>query len=242
MVVVDRLSKYAHLIPLKHPYTAITVAKAFISCVVRLHGIPASIVSDRDKVFISSFWRTLFQSQGTQLCISSAYHPQSDGQTEVVNRILEQYLRCFAGDQPRKWFDWIPWAEFSYNTSLHSATKMMPFEVVYGVPPPSLLTYVPGTSNVQAVDEHLCDRDCLLRELRRNLLIAQNRMKSQADQHRRDVSFDVGDYIYLKLQPYRQSSVAFCSSMKLAPRFFGPYQVLAKVRTVSYKLALPQDS
>ena len=103
MVVVDCLNKYAHFVALKHPFTAIIVAN-----VVRLHGIPTSIVSDRDKVFISSFWRALFQLQGTKLCMSSSYHPQSDGQIEVVNRTLEQYLRCFAGDQPRKWLEWIP--------------------------------------------------------------------------------------------------------------------------------------
>ena len=165
MVVVDRLMKYAHFIPLRHPFTAITVAKVFISNIVRLHGIPISIVSDRDKVFISTLWRTLFQLHGTKLCRSSSYHPQSNSQIEVVNRILEQYLRWFAGDQPRKWFDWIPWAELSYNTSVHSSTKMTPFEVVYGIPPPSLLKYVPGTPNVQAVDEFLRDRDSTLSEL-----------------------------------------------------------------------------
>ena len=242
MVVVDRLTKYAHFVALKHPFTAVIVAKAFVANVVRLHGIPTSIVSDRDKVFISSFWRALFQLQGTKLCMSSSYHPQSDGQTEVVNRTLEQYLRCFAGDQPRKWFEWIPWAEFSYNTSTHSSTKMTPFEAVYGIPPPRLLAYVPGTSHVQAVDEYLRDRDAILRELRHNLLLAQDRMKCQADQHRREASFLVGDYVYLKLQPYRQTSVAFRSSMKLAPRFFGPYKVIAKVGPVAYKLALPLGS
>ena len=89
--------------------------------------------------------------------MSSSYHPQSDDQTEVVNRTLEQYLRHFVGDQPRKWLKWIPWAEFSYNTSTHSSTKMTPFEAVYGIPSPRLLAYVPGTSHVQAVDECLRD-------------------------------------------------------------------------------------
>ena len=146
MVVVDRLTKYGHFIPLKHPFTAATVAKTFVTNVVRLHGIPTSIVSDREEVFLSSFWQTLFRMQGTQLCMSSSYHPQTDGQSEVVNRTLEQYLRCFAGKQPRKWVEWIPWAEFSYNTSNHSSTKITPFEAVYDIPPPSLLTYVPGTA------------------------------------------------------------------------------------------------
>jgi hypothetical protein len=179
MVVVDRLTKYAHFVALKHPFSAVSVAKEFVANVVRLHGIPNSIVSDRDKVFISAFWRTLFNMQGTKLCMSSSYHPQTDGQTEVVNRTLEQYLCCFAGDQPRKWVEWIPWAEFSYNTSIHSSTKMTPFEAVYGIPPPNLLTYIPGTSHVQAVDEYLRDRDTILHDLRHNLQMAQNRMKCQ---------------------------------------------------------------
>ena len=242
MVVVDRLTKYAHFVALKHPFSAVSVAKEFVANVVRLHGIPNSIVSDRDKVFISAFWRTLFNLQGTKLCMSSSYHPQTDGQIEVVNRTLEQYLRCFAGDQPRKWVEWIPWAEFSYNTSIHSSTKMTPFEAVYGIPPPNLLTYIPGTSRVQAVDEYLRDRDTILHDLRHNLQMAQNRMKCQADQHRREVTFNVGDYVYLKLQPYRQTSVAFRASLKLAPRFFGPYKVLERVGVVAYKLALPPGS
>ena len=89
MVVVDRLTKYAHFVALKHPFSAVSVAKEFVANVVRLHRIPTSIVSDRDKVFISAFWRTLYNLQGTKLCMSSSYHPQSDGQTEVVNRTLE---------------------------------------------------------------------------------------------------------------------------------------------------------
>lgn len=119
---------------------------------------------------------------------------------------------------------------------------MTPFEAVYGIPPPSLLSYVPGTSRVQAVEEYLCDRDAILRELRHNLLQARDRMKCQADQYRREVTFDVGDYVYLKLQPYRQNSVAFRGSLKLAPRFFGPYQIIEKVGTVAYRLALPHGS
>ena len=103
--------------------------------------------------------------------MSSSYHPQSDDQIEVVNQTLEQYLLCFAGDQQRKWLELIPWAEFSYNTSTHSI-KLTPFEVVYGIPPPSLLAYVLGNSHFQAVDEYMRDRDAILRELRHNLSLA----------------------------------------------------------------------
>jgi len=100
-----------------------------VANVVRLHGILTSIVSDTDKVFISSFWQTLFQLQGTLLCMSSNYHPQTDGQIEVVNRVLEQYLHCFVGLQPKTWMDWILWAEFSYNTSPIRQPKSLPLRL-----------------------------------------------------------------------------------------------------------------
>jgi len=95
--------------------------------------------------------------------------------------------------------EWVSWVEYSYNTSVHTATKLSPFEVVYGVPPPSLLSYVPGTTKIQAVDDLLRSRSELLRELRLNLNVARDRMKMQADQSRKDVVFNVGDYVYLKL-------------------------------------------
>ncbi|KAJ0836439.1 putative nucleotidyltransferase, Ribonuclease H [Helianthus annuus] len=242
MVVVDRLSKYAHFIPLRHPFTAAGVAREFVSQVVRLHGIPSTIVTDRDKVFISSFWQTLFKLQGTILCMSSSYHPQSDGQTEVVNRTLEQYLRCFVGEKPKRWVEWLPWAEYSYNTSVHTSTKMTPFQVVYGRLPPRLVPYVPGTTNVQQVDEFLQDRDTLLKKLRENLFVARNRMKVNADRNRRELEFKEGDFVFVKLQPYRQTSVATRLSVKLSPRFFGPYKVLARVGSVAYRVELPPGS
>jgi len=119
LTVVDRFSKYAHFIPLGHPYTATSVAKAFFSEIVRLHGFPASIVSDRDPVFTGHVWRDIFKLSGVKLRMSTAFHPQTDGQSEVVNKTIAMYLRCITGDRPRAWLDWLPWAEFCYNTSYH---------------------------------------------------------------------------------------------------------------------------
>lgn len=162
LVVVDQLTKYAHFIPLKHPFTAKIVAEVFIKEIIRLHGFPETMVSDRDKIFLSNFWAALFASQGTALHKSSAYHPQSDGQTEVVNRCLETYLRCFAGRKPTTWVQWLPWAEFWYNSSHHSATNTTPFRALYGRDPPRLLRFgdVP-TANAE-VEVMIHDRDALL--------------------------------------------------------------------------------
>lgn len=108
---MDRLSKYAHFLPLSHPYTATLVATLFVEHNFKLHGVPASIICDRDPVFMSKFWKEVFSLQGSSLCFSSSYDPQTDGQTEVVNRCLETYLQCFCSLQHKKWTLWLPWAK-----------------------------------------------------------------------------------------------------------------------------------
>ena len=155
LVVVDRLSKYAHFIALKHPYTALSVAQVFLDNIYRLHGLPQTIVSDRDATFISHLWKELFHLLKVQLCLSTAYHPQSDGQTGVVNRCLENYLRCMCSDHPKQWCFWLPLARFWYNTNFHSAVRSTPYEVVYGQSPPLHIPYMPGNSTVDSVDRSL---------------------------------------------------------------------------------------
>lgn len=242
LVVVDRLSKYGHFILLKHPYTAKSVAEVFIKEIVRLHGIPQSIISDRDPIFISHFWRELFKLQGTKLNMSSSYHPESDGQTEVLNRCLESYLRCFASEQPKSWSHWIPWAEFWYNTTYHNSIGRTPFEVVYGRQAPNLLRFLSNETKVAAVALELNERDEALSQLKAHLLRAQQQMKKYADMKRRDVKFEVGEWVFLKLRPHRQHSVIKRIHQKLAARFYGPFQIIAKVGEVAYKLKLPDQS
>jgi hypothetical protein len=185
LTVVDQFSKFAHFILVGHPYSAASVAKAFFDNIVHLHGLLAFIVSDRDPIFISNLWTELFQLSGTRLCTSSAFHPQTDGQSEVTNKIITIYLRCLAGNRPRSWLRWLPWAEFYYNTSLQSALKTTPFEVVYGRPPPPLLPFQSGSTKVAAVDRQLRDRDTFIADIKERLLQAQSIMKTYHDQSRR---------------------------------------------------------
>ena len=184
LVVVNRLIQYVHFILLSHPFIAAKVAAVFMREVFKLHGMPQSIVSDRDAVFTSNFWAKLFKLQGTELAMSSAYHPQSDGQIEVVNQSLEQYLRAFVGDNPYSWVTWLHLAKFWFNTNYHTSTKLTPYEALYGFPPPKVLDYIPGTTTVDAVDKVLQTRQDMLALLKQNLISTQARMKLQADQHR----------------------------------------------------------
>ena len=138
MVIFDILTKYTHFCALLHPFKASTVATTFMEIVQNLHGSPKIIVSDRDPIFSGHFWIELFSCFGTQLTHSSSYHPQSDGQTKILNNCLEDYLRWFVSDKQTQWFKWLPLAKWCYNNSFHIATKMTPFMAPYGYQPPSI--------------------------------------------------------------------------------------------------------
>ncbi|MCH79728.1 Ty3/gypsy retrotransposon protein, partial [Trifolium medium] len=242
LVVVDRLSKYSHFIPLKHPYTARSIAEIFCKEIVKLHGIPVSIVSDRDPIFMSSFWKEMFRMQGTKLKMSTAYHPETDGQTEVVNRCVETYLRCFIADQPKNWVSWLHWAEYWFNTTYHLSTEKTPFEIVYGRSAPTLTRWVQGETRVASVQKDLSDRDEALTQLKNQLLKAQERMKNQADKRRVERSFNCGDWVFVKLRAHRQQSLVTRINAKLAAKYYGPYPVIEKIGAVAYKLKLPEES
>lgn len=219
-----------------------TVAQTFLDQVFRLHGMPASIVSDWDKIFLSTFWRELCRLQNISQNLSTAYQPQTDGQTEIVNRALGTYLRCMCSDTPKDWSRWIPLAEYWYNTSYHSAINTSPYEALYGQAPSTHIPYLSGSTHVDLVDRSLTAREEASKLLRFHLKRSKDRMKAQADKKRSDRNFDVGDWVYVKLQPYRQSSLVVRSSPKLSPKFFGPYKVLQRVGAVAYKLDLPVSS
>ncbi|GJV30346.1 putative mitochondrial protein [Tanacetum coccineum] len=174
-VVVDRLSKYAHFMALSHPYTASFVAQAFLDSVYKLHGLPNSIVSDRDSVFLSHFWQSLFKILKVELKLSTAYHPQTDGQTEVVNKCLKCYL------------------------SKNSSIKVSPYEAIYGQTPPLHNPYVAGENAVESVDRSLQARENAIEMLKFHIKRSQDRMKKYADSKRSEREFDVG--MWLSVEP-----------------------------------------
>ena len=146
MVVVERLSKMAHFLPMFGTPSASETADMFIKEIVRLHGLPDSIVSDRGVQFTSKFWRDLCKSLSIEVCLSSAYHPQSNGQTERTNQTLEQYFRCSCTCSQDDWISLLPCAEFAYNNSLHAAINQSPFWANYGFHPSFLPNTIPETS------------------------------------------------------------------------------------------------
>ncbi len=242
LVVVDRLTKYSHFIPLRHPFTTQDIAKLFLDTIYKLHGCPKSIVTDRDKVFTSSFWKELFQLLGIQLKMSTSYHPETDGQTERVNKCLETYLRCMCFQHPQKWAKYLSLAEWWYKTNYHTSLGTTPYRALYGVDSPSTLVAIESTATHPEVKEWTQEREMLTKELRDRLQVAQNRMKQQADKHRREKEYTAGSWVYLRLQPYCQVSVAARKNPKLAARYYGPFEVIARVGMVEYRLQVPPGS
>jgi len=164
-VVVDKLTKYAHFVPLAHPFTALSVAQLFFNNIYKLHGLPDAIISDRDRIFTSNLWQELFKLSDTQLLMSSSYHPQTDGQTERINQCLEAFLRCAVHSCPKQWHKWLSLAEFWYNTAFQSAIGHTPFEALYGQPPRHFGLSSSSQSSSADLDSWLKERDLLNRLL-----------------------------------------------------------------------------
>ncbi|GLU23899.1 hypothetical protein SLE2022_398740 [Rubroshorea leprosula] len=241
MVVVDRFSKMAHFIACQKTNDASLIAELYFREIVRLHGVPKTITSDRDVKFMSHFWRTLWRKMGTQLQFSSASHPQTDGQTEAINKILGNLLRSFVGKNLRQWDLVLAQAEFAYNNSSNQATGKCPFEVVYGVRPLSPLDLAPlPTSRQFSADAEQRAKEIkkLHKEVREKLQRQTIRYKAHHDKHRKKVVYKEGDWVWIHLRKERFPNRP---NVKLSPRADGPFQIVEKINDNAYKIKLPGD-
>jgi translation initiation factor IF-1 len=208
---------------------------------VRLHGVPNTIISDRDAKFLSHLWRTLWFKLGTELLFSTTYHPQTDGQTEVVNRTLSTMLQAVLKDNLRLWEECLPHIEFAYNRSIHSTTKLSSFMVVYGFNPHALIDLLP-LSTPEIVNLDATQRSKFILKMHETTKLQIEKMNEKyriaASKGRKEIKLELGDLVWVHLRKDRFPNLR---KYKLMPRAVGPYKVLAKNNDNVYTIELPPD-
>ncbi|KAL4032939.1 hypothetical protein IC575_006022 [Cucumis melo] len=237
-VIVDRLTKTTRFIPIKMTTTLDQLARLYVDKIVSQYGVPVSIVSDRDPRFTSKFWPSLQKAMGTGLKFSTSFHPQTDGQSERTIQTLEDMLRACVLQLKGSWDTHLPLMEFAYNNNYQSSIGMAPYEALYGRPCRTPVCWnevgerkLVGPELVQITTNNI-------KLIRENLRKAQDRQKSYADKRRRNLEFQVGDQVFLKLSPWR-GVIRFGRKGKLSPRYIGPYQITERVGPAAYRLELP---
>jgi hypothetical protein len=238
MVVVDKLTKAAHFIPVKLTHKETNIVDVYMREIVRLHGIPKTILSDRDPNFTSNFCKGLFNGFGTNLNFSTSYHPESDGKIERVNQVIEDMLRMYVMDKPSKWEDYLHLVEFAYNNGYQTSLKMSPFEALYGRKCNTRVRWdnpadraVIGPDLLRKMEEEMI-------KIKQNLKVFQDRQKSYVDKGRTHREFKVGDHVFLKVKANR-SSLKLGNCSKLAAHYCGPFEIPNRIGLVAYMIALP---
>ena len=239
-VIVDRLTKSAHFLSVRMTFALERLCRLYIREIVRLHGVPVSIVLERDMRFTAHFWKSFQKDMGTRLTMSTTFHPQTDGQSERTIQVLEDMLRACVLDHKGSWEEHLPLEEFAYNNSYQVSIQMAPYEALYGRPCSSPLCWTEmGESSITDPDL-IRDTFKKVSLIRQRLLTAQSRQKSYVDVRRRPLEFEVGDHVFFKVMPKR-GVVRFGKRGKLSPRFIGPSEILERIGIVAYWLALPPN-
>ncbi|XP_074298965.1 uncharacterized protein LOC141629956 [Silene latifolia] len=240
MVIVDRFSKMAHFIACKKTEDASSVADLYFKEVVKLHGVPKSIVSDRDSKFMSHFWRSLWKLLKTRLLFSTSHHPQTDGQTEVTNKTLGRILRCMVSKSLKDWDLKLAQAEYAFNRAPSTSTGKSPFEVVYGANP-----LMP--TDLAPIQRKKIDFDAKKRveqmlqihaQVKKQIEKTNEAYKARAKGPKQATNFEVADLVWINLRKERFPAKR---KNKLMPRADGPFEVLEKIGSNAYKINLPGD-
>ncbi|GKB71463.1 putative reverse transcriptase domain-containing protein [Tanacetum coccineum] len=239
-VIVDRLAKSAHFLPIRENEPLDKLARLYLNRIVARHRIPVSIICDRDGRFTSNFWKSFQKALGTDISMSTAYHPGTDGHSERTIQTYEDMLRACVIDFGKGWVKHLPLAEFSYNNSYHASIKAAPYEALYGRKCRSPVCWaevgeaqLTGPELIQEITEKIV-------LIKQRMQAAQDRQKSYTDRKRKPMEYEVGDRVMLKVSPWK-GVVRFGKWGKLNPRYVGPFKVLAKVGKVAYRLELPQE-
>ncbi|KAL2251426.1 UNVERIFIED_CONTAM: Transposon Ty3-G Gag-Pol polyprotein, partial [Sesamum indicum] len=239
-VIIDRLTKSAHFLPIRQNDSLDKLAELYVLEIVRLHGIPTSIVSDRDPRFTSHFWGSLQTALATKLHFSTAFHPQTDGQSERTIQTLEDMMRSCVIEFRGNWDDHLPLMELAYNNSFHSSISMAPYEALYGRKCRSPICWdIEGLRQLEGPElvQEIVDK---IKTVKKCFKAVQDRQKSYVDKHRREMEYKVGEKVFLKVSPWR-GILRFGKQGKLSLRYIGPYEILERVGPLAYRLALPTE-
>nr|GFA63871.1 putative reverse transcriptase domain-containing protein [Tanacetum cinerariifolium] len=239
-VIVDRLTKSAHFLAIREYYKTEKLARLYINEIIARHDVPVSIISDRDSYFTSRFWKSLQKALGTRLDLSTAYHPEIDGQSDRTIQTLEVMLSVCAMYYGGNWDTHLPLVEFSYNNSYHSSIKCAPFEALYGRRCRIPIAWTEVGEGKRLGPEIVQETTDKIVQIKERLKVARDRQKSDADKRRKPLEFSVGDKVLLKVSP-RKGVVRFGKRSKLSPRYVGPFEIVERVCQVAYRLRLPQE-
>jgi hypothetical protein len=243
LTFVDSFSKMAHFVPCSSSTNAPQTAQLFLNQVFRYHGMPKSIVSDRGPQFTSDFWRSFFSLIGTKISLSTANHPQTDGQSERANQSIIALLRAFAEQFLHNWDKFLPILEFAFNNTLNSSTGYSPFQVNYGLSPLIPTDMISGTlisidhEDINLILEKI---ETIHKIVKENLLVAKDKQAASSNKGRKEELFKKGDLVWLSSEHILPSTVVVTNS-KLKPKFTGPYKVLKVINDNAYELDLPSS-